>query len=115
MGPVPVTAKLSRRFYDKLGDDVANELVEWLNTVDTSYRQEFKDLLDLRFGRFESELGSLRAELRGEMRVGLAEVRADMARTEKSLVRWMFGFWIGSWAAMIGTLIAMHQFGILSR
>jgi hypothetical protein len=25
---VPVTAKLSRKFYDKLGDDVANELVE---------------------------------------------------------------------------------------
>lgn len=26
-----VTAKLSRKFYEKLGDDVANELVEWFN------------------------------------------------------------------------------------
>ena len=26
---VPVTAKLSKRFYDVLGEDVANELVDW--------------------------------------------------------------------------------------
>jgi hypothetical protein len=25
--PLPVTARLSRAFYDRLGDDVANELV----------------------------------------------------------------------------------------
>lgn len=30
---MPVTAKLSRQFYDKLGDEVANELVEWQNQV----------------------------------------------------------------------------------
>jgi hypothetical protein len=28
---VPVTAKLSKRFYDVLGEDIANELVEWFN------------------------------------------------------------------------------------
>ena len=27
---VPVTAKLSKRFYEVLGEDVANELVDWL-------------------------------------------------------------------------------------
>ena len=27
-GRMPVTAKLSRRFYEKLGDDIATELVE---------------------------------------------------------------------------------------
>lgn len=26
---MPVTAKLSKRFYDVLGEDVANELVDW--------------------------------------------------------------------------------------
>ncbi len=26
---MPVTAKLSRRFYEKFGDDIANELVDW--------------------------------------------------------------------------------------
>ncbi len=31
---MPVTARLSRKFYEKLGDDLANELVEWFNMVD---------------------------------------------------------------------------------
>ncbi len=35
--PVPVTAKLSKRFYDVLGEDVANELVDWFNAVDLAY------------------------------------------------------------------------------
>ena len=34
---MPVTAKLSRTFYERLGDDVANELVEWFNQVDAAY------------------------------------------------------------------------------
>ena len=29
---MPVTAKLSRKFYEKLGDDIANELVEWFKS-----------------------------------------------------------------------------------
>lgn len=30
---MPITAKLSRRFYETLGDEVANEMVDWLNAV----------------------------------------------------------------------------------
>ena len=30
---MPVTAKLSRQFYEKFGDDITNELVEWFNKV----------------------------------------------------------------------------------
>lgn len=33
---MPVTAKLSRRFYERLGDDLANELVDWFNAVDAT-------------------------------------------------------------------------------
>src|SRR2546428_10219876 len=33
---MPVTAKLSRAFYDRFGDELTNELVEWLNQVDTA-------------------------------------------------------------------------------
>lgn len=31
---MPVTAKLSRKFYDMIGDERANELVEWFNQLD---------------------------------------------------------------------------------
>ena len=85
---MPVTAKLSRQFYDKLGDEVANELVEWFNQVDAQYKFELKDLFDVYYGRF-------RAELRSEM----AALRAE-------LIKWMFIFWVGSVATMIGLLFA---------
>lgn len=48
---MPVTAKLSRQFYEKLGDEVANELVEWLNQMTLSYRTELRDLNELNFVR----------------------------------------------------------------
>jgi hypothetical protein len=107
---MPVTAKLSQNFYQRLGDDVANELVEWLNAVDTSYRQEFKDLFEANFGRVEAQMGELRAEVRHEM----GEVRADLGRLESrvdaklselksELLRWMFLFWVGT----MGTVLAI--------
>jgi hypothetical protein len=33
-----VTARLSQRFYEKLGEDIANELVEWFNDRRESFR-----------------------------------------------------------------------------
>jgi len=44
---LPVTAKLSRAFYEKLGDDLATELVEWFNQVDMTYRRELSSLNEL--------------------------------------------------------------------
>jgi hypothetical protein len=66
---LPVTAKLSRRFYDQLGDDVANELVNWFNAVDETYRNQLRELNELNWERF-------RSELRGE---GIA-IRADVEK-----------------------------------
>ena len=65
---MPVTAKLSKKFYDTLGEDIANELVDWFNQVDATYRSELRDLNELNFARFDAKL---------EQRI--AEVRADIA------------------------------------
>jgi hypothetical protein len=75
---MPITAKLSRKFYDKLGDDVANELVDWLNAVDDSYRSEFRDLFAANFGQVRAEVAALRTELRSEMESLRAELRGEM-------------------------------------
>ncbi|MGA2381796.1 MAG: hypothetical protein ABSG61_00010 [Gemmatimonadales bacterium] len=99
---MPITAKLSRQFYEKLGDEVANELVTWLNAVDQSYRDEFRDLFEANFARLEAHLGRQIAELR-------ADTMVNMQRLETRLIRWMFGFWIGSWMALAGTLIALQR------
>jgi hypothetical protein len=87
---LPVTAKLSKRFYDVLGEDVANELVDWFNAVDLTYRTELRELNELNFARFEAKLEQRMADLRTE------------------LVRWMFAFWITNFIGIAGLLIALR-------
>ena len=35
---MPVTAKLSKASYERFGEKIANELVDWFNQVDATYR-----------------------------------------------------------------------------
>ena len=94
---MPVTAKLSRKFYEKLGDDVANELVDWFNSVDATYRSELKDLNELNFARFDAKLEQRIAELRAAMQTGFAQL-------ESRLTRRLFGFWVAQ-AATTAALV----------
>ena len=64
---MPVTAKLSRRFYEQLGDELANELVDWLNTVDATYRSDLDRLNELNFARFDAKLEQRLAQLKMEL------------------------------------------------
>ena len=60
---MPVTARLSKRFYDTLGEEIANELVDWFNQVDETYRTDLRDLNELNFSRFDAKLEQRLAEL----------------------------------------------------
>ena len=73
---MPVTAKLSRRFYEALGDDVANELVDWFNMVDATYRTELRELNDLNFARFDAKVGERFAEFEVRIMKQLAEMES---------------------------------------
>lgn len=81
---MPVTAKLSREFYDRLGDKVVDKLVGLLNDMDATFRAELKELNEQNFRRFEATLGRRIAELKAE------------------LIKWMFLFWLGTVATMLG-------------
>ena len=59
---MPVTAKLSRMFYERLGEQIANELVEWFNQVDASYRADLREINELNYARFSAEVGQRFAE-----------------------------------------------------
>ena len=76
---MPVTAKLSRRFYEKFGDEITNELVEWFNSVDATYRSDLKDLNELNFARFDAKVEQRFAEsdARLERRFADAEVKLE--------------------------------------
>ena len=75
---MPVTAKLSRRVYEQLGDEVANALVEWFNAVDTTYKADLRELNDLNFARFEAKIGERLAELRADMERRFARFEVQM-------------------------------------
>jgi hypothetical protein len=109
---MPVTAKLSKRFYEVLGEDVANELVEWFNAVDLTYRGDLRELNELNFARFDAKLEQRLAELRAELRQEMAELRADLrqeiAGLRADILRWMFGFWATTLLTLAGLMIALQ-------
>jgi len=53
---MPVTARLSEVFYDRLGAQIANELVEWYNQVDATCRSDLECLNETDFQRFSAQL-----------------------------------------------------------
>jgi hypothetical protein len=79
-----ITAKLSREFYDRFGDKVVDELVGLLNDMDATFRAELRDLNEQNFRRFE------------------AKPRQRMADLKADLIKWMFLFWLGTVATMLG-------------
>jgi hypothetical protein len=84
---MPVTAKLSLRFYEKLGEDVANELVEWCNSSGAAYRSDPRELNELNSARFDAKLeqrlagSDARWEQRGGPRPGGSNGSQTSART----------------------------------
>ena len=77
---MPVTVKLSKRFYDTFGEEIANEFVEWFNLVDAAYRSEIGELFEANFGRFEAKLEQRIAELRADLRTEFERRGAELAR-----------------------------------
>jgi ABC-type phosphate transport system auxiliary subunit len=115
---MPVTVKLSRKFYETFGDELANELVEWFNQVDATYRTDLRELNELNFSRFDAKLEQRVAELdaklesqiaavRGDMNVGFAQVAQQMSELKAELIRWMFLFWAGTTFTVLGVMIAL--------
>ena len=115
---MPVTAKFSKAFYDKFGHSVADELVNWVNQVDATYRTELRDLNELNFARFDAKLEQRAAELEAKLEQRAAELRADLqtglARLEGGLLA-RIGMVEGRlarltltlWAVTLGTLVAL--------
>jgi len=128
---MPVTAKLSQLFYDRPGEQVTNELVDWFNAVDATYRADLRELNELNFARFDAKLEQRLAELRAELRSEIArleakleqlraELRAEIGRLEARIDeraasltanveqrftvqgRWLIAGWASILAAVIG-------------
>jgi hypothetical protein len=132
---MPVTARLSRLFYERLGEEVTNELVDWFNSVDATYRADLRELNELNFARFDAKLEQRIAELRAEFREGLANqatafnksladhaiavnkglgdqaiaVNQGLGDLRASLIRWMVRLWLGTLIPLVGLMLALQK------
>ena len=103
---MPVTAKLSQKFYERFGDEITAELVDWFNAVDLTYQTQLREQNDLNWERFKATLQAEIATLRGELRTEIAELRGElkneMSAMRAELLKWMFLFWCVTMIGMFG-------------
>ena len=81
---MPVTAKLSKLFYDRLGEAIANELVDWFNQVDATYRSDLREINELNFARFDARMEQRIAQSEAALgrRIGESEARLERSINE---------------------------------
>lgn len=106
---MPTSPRLSKRLYDQLGAETAAGLLEWFDSVDTTYRSELREINEFNFARFDARLEQRVAELRvelGELRAtlgqGKAELRQEIANLRAELIKWSFVFFATAALAVIG-------------
>ncbi len=110
---MPVTAKFSEEFYERLGHGVANEIVDWFNQVDLAYKTELKGHNEKNFQRFEAVLGAeiagvnarmdgIEARLNKKIEAEAAGVRAEVAAAQANILRWMIPLFLGTALTVIG-------------
>ena len=110
---MPVTARLSQLFYERLGEQIASELVDWFNAVDATYRSDLRELNELNFARFdarleqrmaalEARLGERMAALEARVDVRIAELHALLERRLGEQTRWLFVAWASLLIPIIG-------------
>ncbi len=106
---MPVTAKLSKACYDQLGEQIANELVEWFNQVDLTYRNELREFNELNFQRFaarmDERIGASEAKVEvrfSQLEQRMSAIEATLERRLASHTRWMFAVWAALFIPIIG-------------
>lgn len=110
---MPVTAVLSKRFYEKFGEDVTNELVNWFNSVDATYRAELRELNELNFARFDAKLEQRLVTLRADLDTKWTERWASLdakldrqlERQKSEIIKWMFAFWAPTALGVVSLLL----------
>lgn len=126
---MPVTARLSKAFYDRLGEEIANELVEWFNLVDATYRSDLREINELNYARFDATVGHriarsearleqriaqmdtkidrVTAELRADFAAGLHAIEATLHRELREQTRFMIGVMTALWAALLIPIVGI--------
>lgn len=81
---MPITAKLSREFYERFGDKVVNEMIDLFNRIDEASRGDLRAFNEQNALRFEARLDQFRSELEAKIdkRYGELDARIDRVQSE---------------------------------
>jgi hypothetical protein len=134
---MPIAVKFSEQFYRKLGHEAVDEMVDWFNAVDATYRGDLRELNEHNFLRFDAKLEQRLTQLDAKLEQGLTEVKAGLAglaatveqrlaearadlRDElhaqgKMLMRWMVGLWMTAMGLLSGLIVAGLHFLPIAR
>ena len=126
-----------RPLREKLGEEASDALVNLLNEVSQSTRDEVVEIVSERFearlreefARLRAEIAELAAKLRQEMAESTSSLRQETAESVTSLrkemadletslhreiasryadtIRWMFVFWVGQVVVLGGLILAL--------
>ncbi len=122
---MPVTARRSKAFYERLGEDIADELVAWFNNVDATYRADLRELNELNFARFDSKLEQRLAQFKAEIDRRFVELEAKFDKRfaeqderlgrrltdmESRLTTRMYLLWGGALIAQVSLTLALLKF-----
>jgi hypothetical protein len=95
----------------QIPDAQARAITHAIRESDTIIALDVRSVLDERLKEVVTKdvLKADLAELRTELKTDIAELRADMADLKAELMRWMFIFWAGQMAAMIGIVFTAFK------
>ena len=110
---MPVTAKLSKGFYERFGNEIANELVDWFNIMDATYLADLRELNELNVSRCDARLEQRVAQLDAKLEQRVAELRVEIGAVRQDLrdaigslraelLKWSFVFFATAALAVIG-------------
>jgi len=90
----------------KLGEDGADALVELINRADEKNKQDVLAFVEEKFERrLTEEISKVNERITSE----ISKVNERISETKADLIRWMFIFWIGQIAAILGILFAFFR------
>ena len=102
---------------EKLGEEGSDALIDIINRAQGDKKTDVIRLVGEKFERRLSEeiagvnhrMERLRVELKEDNANLRAELKADNANIRADLIKWMFIFWVGQVAAILGILFAFFR------
>ena len=106
---------------DKLGDDGSDALVRLLNQSREEQKADIIELVEEKFERrlseeisaLETRLTEKIADVKTELTEKIAGLKTEltekMAANKTEIIKWMFIFWVGQLAVILGILFAFFK------